>query len=234
MADWQEEYQKKVISAEKAASLVKSGDHVVFSTGREASTVGKAIAARKDELKGVRILVPSPVNNFGWYDAGWEESFEILLGMPTFLTNKMIEEKIAEKIAVTRSGNEVHGLVVRNGYTIIEIKGTLVGEMEERASSGPHFVIKSILDEQAVGPRKNPLLLRQVNPTEFPKMEYGEGTLTLGESKYDYLHELPIDQMMMIMYMENGTVLMPPGKVVAEIDADKYAQYHGIKYDWVI
>jgi acetoacetate decarboxylase len=141
-------------------------------------------------------------------------------------------KKIAEKISVTRSGNKVHGVVVRNEFPIIEIKGTLVGEMEERDSGGPHFVIKSILDEQAVGPRKNPLLLRQVNPSEFPKMEYGEGTLTLGESKYDYLHELPIDQMMMIMYMENGTILMPPGKVIAEIDADEYAPYHGIKYDW--
>ena len=141
-------------------------------------------------------------------------------------------KKIAEKISVTRSGNEVHGICVRNGFPIIEIKGTLEGEMGKTSSSGPHFVVKSILDEKAVGPRKNPLLLRQVNPTEFPKMEYGEGTLTFGKSKYDYLHELPVDQMMMITYTEDGTILMPPGQVVAEIDADDYAPYHVIKYDW--
>ena len=141
-------------------------------------------------------------------------------------------KKIAEKISVTRMGNEVQGLCVRRGVPIIEIKGTLEGELEQRASAGAHFVIKSILDEKAVGPRKNPLLLQQVNPIEFDKIEVGEGTLTFGESKYDYLHEIPVDQMMMITYFENGTITMPPGEVVAEIDAEEYAPYHFIKYDW--
>jgi len=141
-------------------------------------------------------------------------------------------KKIAEKISITRHGNEVHGLCVRHGVPIVEIKGTLEGKLDERTGGGPHFVIKSILDEKAVGPRKNPLLLRQVNPTKFGKVEFGEGTLKFGKSKYDYLHELPVDQVMMITYMENGTITMPPGEVVAEIDADEYAPYHFIKYDW--
>jgi acetoacetate decarboxylase len=142
-------------------------------------------------------------------------------------------KKIAEKIFVTRTGNEVHGLCVRNGFPIIEIKGTLEGEIEGSDDPTPHFVIKSVLDEKAVGPRKDPLLLRQVNPSEFDKIEMGEGTLKFGESKYDYLHEIPVDQVMMINYMENGTILMPPGEVVAKLNADEYSPYHGIKYDWV-
>ena len=65
-------------------------------------------------------------------------------------------------------------------------------------------------------------------------MEIGDGTLTFGESKYDYLHEIPVVQVMALTFMENGTILMPPGKVVAELDAEEYSQYHGIKYDWEI
>jgi len=37
---------------------------------------------------------------------------------------------------------------------------------------------------------------------------------------------------MALTYMENGTVTMPPGKVVAEIDAEEYTRYHFIKYDF--
>ena len=141
-------------------------------------------------------------------------------------------KKIAEKITVTRTGNEVHGLCIRHGVPIIEIKGTLEGVLPERGGATPHFLIKSILDERAVGPRKNPQLLRQVNPTEFDKVEYGEGSVSFGKSKDDHLYELPVDQVMMISYMENGTILMPPGVVIAEVDADEYAPYHFIKYDW--
>jgi acetoacetate decarboxylase len=141
-------------------------------------------------------------------------------------------KKIAESITVTRTGNEVHGLCVRHGFPIVEIKGTLTDEMEERSAPGPNFVIKSILDEKGIGARKNPVLVRNVNPSEFSKIEIGEGTLTFGESNYDYLHEIPIDQVMAIMYMEDGTITMPPGEFLTEIDAEEYTQYQMIKYDW--
>ena len=77
--DWQEEYKRKFISAEEAAELVKSGDRLVFTAGREAFALGLMIAARKEELKGVKVFLPSPGYDFGWYDPGWEDSFSISL-----------------------------------------------------------------------------------------------------------------------------------------------------------
>ena len=57
-------------------------------------------------------------------------------------------KKIAESITLTRNGNEIHGKCVRNGFTIIEVKGTLSGDiMEPDGESTPHFVIKSIPKE---------------------------------------------------------------------------------------
>ena len=83
VGDWQEEYKRKFISAEQAAQMVKSGDLVVFTPGREAFAIGLAIAARKEELKNVAVLVPHPGYDFGWYDEGWQDSFKITIAMPT-------------------------------------------------------------------------------------------------------------------------------------------------------
>jgi 4-hydroxybutyrate CoA-transferase len=81
--EWQKEYKRKFISAEEAAKMVKSGDVVVFTPGREAFAVGLAIAARKEELKDVTIIAPHPGYDFGWYDDGWQDSFKIKITMPT-------------------------------------------------------------------------------------------------------------------------------------------------------
>jgi len=93
MQDWQEEYKRKLISAEEAANLVKSGDTISFSVGREARSVGLAIAARKEELRDVKVNVPSPGHDFGWYDSGWEESFPVTISLPTAACQEMVDER---------------------------------------------------------------------------------------------------------------------------------------------
>ena len=93
MKDWEEEYKGKQISAEEAANFVKSGDYVVFSAGRETFTIGLAIAARKEELKGVRLFLPTPGYDFGWYDPGWEDSFDITIMMPTATCQEAVDAR---------------------------------------------------------------------------------------------------------------------------------------------
>ena len=90
---WTEEYQGKFISAEEAASFVKSGDQVVFTSGREAQSVGLAIAARKEELKGVRVLAPTPTYDFGWYDEGWQDSFSVVIRVPTATCQEAVDAR---------------------------------------------------------------------------------------------------------------------------------------------
>lgn len=75
--DWREEYQGKLTTSEEAVRVVKSGDRVVIPSGREPETLGLALAARKEELKHVEILVGTIGRDFGWYDPGWEDSFSI-------------------------------------------------------------------------------------------------------------------------------------------------------------
>ncbi len=94
--DWHDEYKRKLISAEKAASMVKSGDRVVFTAGRESFSIGLAIAARKDELKNVTIHAPSPGYDFGWYDPGWEDSFNVVIMMPTGTCQDAVDARIVD------------------------------------------------------------------------------------------------------------------------------------------
>lgn len=93
MGDWREEYQRKMVPAEEAAKLVKSGDRIGFTTGREAHAIGLAIAARKEELRNVQVYVPTPGYDFGWYDPGWEDSFNIMVSFPLGVNQEMVAER---------------------------------------------------------------------------------------------------------------------------------------------
>lgn len=93
MKDWREEYDSKMVPAEEAAKLVKSGDRIGFTTGREAHAVGLAIAARLGELEGVQVYIPTPGYDFGWYDPGWEDSFSITVSFPLGVNQEMVEER---------------------------------------------------------------------------------------------------------------------------------------------
>lgn len=141
-------------------------------------------------------------------------------------------KKIAESISVTKKGNQVHGVCIRRGIPIVEIKVTLTEILEERGPQGPHFLVKSMLDEKGVGANPKPVLMRQQNNVILPKMEIGDGTVSFGKSKYDPLHEIPVEEVMMVSYSENATIVMPPGNPITAIDAEEYTPYQIIKYDW--
>ncbi len=93
---WEDEYKNKFISAEKVASMVKSGDWVVLPMGRAPYALSSALAVRKEELKNVHVFDPTPSYDFGWYDRGWEDSFIIYAGQPMPLTEQMFEDKRCE------------------------------------------------------------------------------------------------------------------------------------------
>lgn len=56
--NWQEEYRRKLVTAEEAVKVVKSGDWIDYGFGlASANELDKALAARKDELWDVKIRV---------------------------------------------------------------------------------------------------------------------------------------------------------------------------------
>ncbi len=76
--NWREEYQRKIVSAEEAAKVVKSGDRVVFPNIFIGVTPA-AIIARRDELKDVEIQVTAPPYDPGWFREDMRESFKLIV-----------------------------------------------------------------------------------------------------------------------------------------------------------
>jgi acyl-CoA hydrolase len=103
MERWREEFERKTISAEDAANLVKSGDRVAFTMGREAYAVGMALAVRKEELRDVKVYIHAPGYDLGWYDKGWRDSFDITIGQPTALVQDAVYEHDVDVL--------IHGLI---------------------------------------------------------------------------------------------------------------------------
>lgn len=92
MKDWKEQYKDKLITPDQAANLVKSGDHVVWPIGRESFAIGLSLASRKGELKDVRVTVPTPSYDFGWYDEGWQNSFQLATMQATAVCQEAVDE----------------------------------------------------------------------------------------------------------------------------------------------
>lgn len=98
MVDWQEEYKKKLVSAEEAISIIKSEQRVAFAYGAEPQALGLALCSRLGDLQNVRLVVPAPGRDFGWYDPGWEMSFQIEVGFILPMVRNMIEERRGDYI----------------------------------------------------------------------------------------------------------------------------------------
>ena len=83
--DWREEYKRKLVPAEEAVKLVKSGDRVEISIYPTPTLLPAALAGRRTELRNVETVMPEPTYPMPWFEPGWEESFstplELHIGM---------------------------------------------------------------------------------------------------------------------------------------------------------
>ncbi len=121
-ADWQEEYRRKLVSAEEAIKIVKSGDHVAFTYGREPSALGEALARRRDELKDVTIFVRTPSRDFGWYAPGWEDSFQIEIAYILPIVRQMaLEHRCDCRIGGLLSLSSEDPVVTNTDVLLIEV-----------------------------------------------------------------------------------------------------------------
>ena len=75
--NWPDEYKRKLVSAEEAVKVVKSGDRVVVPLNNTPHLLGEPLAARKNELRSVTFhsCVPSQVDFGMFYELGMEEAF---------------------------------------------------------------------------------------------------------------------------------------------------------------
>ena len=91
--EWRAHYESRTVSAEEAVSAIKSGDRVAFTSGNEPTALSLALLARADGLRGVTLFLPTPSRDLGWYDPGFEESFQIEIGYILPVVREMVAER---------------------------------------------------------------------------------------------------------------------------------------------
>jgi len=75
--NWRNEYRRRLVSAEEAVKVVKSGDRVIIPLVNQPHRLGPVLAARKEELRNVTIhsCFPTQTDWGMFYQPGMEESF---------------------------------------------------------------------------------------------------------------------------------------------------------------
>lgn len=99
--DWQEEYKRKLVSAEEAVKVVKSGDRVDFGFPRQPYALNAVLAARSDELENVEMLVEDPRIDEGWLHPEKKKAFSMTINFfigPTM--RKYTDSKEADYLPV--------------------------------------------------------------------------------------------------------------------------------------
>ena len=92
--DWVKEFERKLVSPEEAVKVVKSGDRVAIGgSGTEPRSLASALAAQRSQLRNVHLLLGAPTRDYGWFQEGWEESFDISVGMVTPISEKVVWDK---------------------------------------------------------------------------------------------------------------------------------------------
>ncbi|MDY6845089.1 MAG: 4-hydroxybutyrate CoA-transferase, partial [Thermodesulfobacteriota bacterium] len=81
--NWKEDYKRKLVSAEEAVKVVKSGDRVIFPMAQQPNVLAEALAARKDVLRNVEILQGVTTTAYPWLEPGYEEAFIVNCGQYT-------------------------------------------------------------------------------------------------------------------------------------------------------
>ena len=86
--NWEEIYDRKLVSVEEAAKVIKSGDNV-FIPSAYIGQVPAALTERYNELRNVTVEIQSP-GALDWMNPGMEESFTII--PKTLVRSQAIED----------------------------------------------------------------------------------------------------------------------------------------------
>jgi 4-hydroxybutyrate CoA-transferase len=98
---WQEKYGDKIITAEKAASLVKSGDLVRIATGKGPFPILRALAKRNGELHDVTITQGYPAQSWPlWSDPGYQKSFTMVTDYVSAVCRPGIRSKLVDFLPI--------------------------------------------------------------------------------------------------------------------------------------
>lgn len=101
----QEQFATKLVSADDAVARIKSGDLVRLQMGPVPVTLVSALARRRDELRGVRVLQGATRHPLPWAttEPGWEDHIQFVSDFISVLVRPSIQSRRGD-FAVTDYG----------------------------------------------------------------------------------------------------------------------------------
>ena len=76
---WQDHYNRNLVSPEEAVQLVDSGARIYIPIYPHPDSLIHALAARRDELRDILITCDAPIEDPGWFDPSWNDSFTVTI-----------------------------------------------------------------------------------------------------------------------------------------------------------
>ena len=77
--DWREYYKERLVTADEAVKVVKSGDLINVPVYPHPKDLLHALARRRDELKDIDLWIDAPDYDPGWLQADWQDSFNVVV-----------------------------------------------------------------------------------------------------------------------------------------------------------
>ena len=149
----------------------------------------------------------------------------VLGGRETFGEPKKISE-----VALDRDGDNVTASFARMGTTFVEVTGRVTGELEptpDRVRTS--FYVKFLPAVNGKGFDGEPQLVYCRREETTRKLEKVEGEITLRESRFDPVADLPVLKLRSIELAERSS--SQTGEVVATVPADWIAPFVHQRYD---
>lgn len=116
------------------------------------------------------------------------------------------EPKKLGDVRLTRESDRVHGIVNRRGIDYMEIEGTVAESLElQPVSERVTFYFKFLMDPQGKGFDHDPSLVYCTRTEEQRLRERIDATVTLRDSDFDPVADLPVRKIVSCIYSESNT-----------------------------
>ena len=140
------------------------------------------------------------------------------------------EPKKLGEVTLDRDGDRVRAAFTRMGTTFVEVTGTVTGELPlPPEDHRVDFYLKFLLDPAGKGFDAEPSLVYCHRDETTRKVESVDGDITLRESRFDPVADLPVRRVVSIELGERSTVQR--GEIVGRVDGTALLPFVHQRYD---
>lgn len=139
------------------------------------------------------------------------------------------EPKKLAAVVLEREGDRVHGYFERMGVRFVEIEGTVGAAVEVEPRRRTDFYLKFLLDPAGKGFDNDPSLVYCHRDEKTRAAWEIAGSVTLRESRFDPVVDLPVRELRFIEYAERSS--SQRGEIVGTVPGDWVLPYVHQRYD---